>query len=156
HRMSARMPPMGLLRGLAPAVVAIALLGAAVIPACGSLGDGEGNIFGTLNVPNCWSGEFKLAPDFYAGVPYRDSLQLRIQHGGDFETFSDGVMILVDNVHTIRGDNNVPSLLNQPLKVSLPVGVFPPGVPITADPDPGLVHLTLYLQRTCRTQNVAL
>ncbi|WP_394848354.1 hypothetical protein LZC95_12930 [Pendulispora brunnea] len=147
---------MGLTRGLAPAIVATALLGAVLVPACGSLGDGEGSIGGTLNVPNCWSGDFRLAPDFYAGVPYRDSVQLRIQHGGDFETFSDGIMILVDDVHAIRGDNGLPSRLGQPLKVSLPVGVFPPGVPITPDPDPGLVHLTLYLQRTCRTQNVAL
>ncbi|MDB4995449.1 MAG: hypothetical protein JWM74_2881, partial [Myxococcaceae bacterium] len=51
-----------------------------LVPAC-SLGEGQGVITGTLNVPNCWSGKFDLHPDFFAGVPYRDSLTLRIQNG---------------------------------------------------------------------------
>src|SRR5262249_16733452 len=32
----------------------------------------------------------------------------------------------------------------------------PPGFPIVADPDPALVHLTLYLHRSCHAQNSAL
>jgi len=149
------MRRMRLVRGLVPAALAAAVLAAVLAPACVSLGEGEGKITGSLNVPNCWSGRFDLAPDFYAGIPYRDSVELRIQRGGDFETFSDGVVILVDDVHAIRPDRG-PGLLGEPLKVSLPPGVTPPGVPITPDPDPASVHLTLYLQRTCRTQNIAL
>ncbi len=120
-----------------------------------SLGQGQGTVTGTLNTPDCWSGPFNLQPDFFAGVPYRDSLNIRVQNGSDFETFSDGVSILVDDVHAIRPDTG-PGELGQPLSVSLPPGVVPPGVPITANPNPASVHLTLYLGRSCHTQNVAL
>ena len=126
----------------------------ALTPSC-SLGEGEGNITGSLNVPSCWSGRFELKPDFYAGVPHRASLDLRIQQGGDFQTFSDGLSILIDDVHAVRPDNG-PGHLNEPLEVSLPPEVTPPGVPIKAVANPASVHMALYLQRTCRTQNVAL
>ena len=65
---------------------------------------------GTLDVPNCWSGGFDLKPDFFAAVPSSsgtlgtseatsaNALQLRIQNGGDYESFSDGLAILVDDV----------------------------------------------------------
>lgn len=131
-----------------------AALGVAVAPGC-SLGKGQGEITGTLDIPACWSGAFHLDPDFYAGVPYKDALTIRIQNGSDYQTFSDGISILVDDVHKIRGDNGNASLLGQELKVTLPVDVTPPGVPITPNPDPGVVHLTLYLGQSCRTQNVA-
>jgi hypothetical protein len=124
------------------------------VPAC-SLGEGQGVITGTLNIPNCWSGKFDLHPDFFAGVPYRDSLTLRIQSGGDFQTFSDGFSILVDDVHAIRGDNGRPGRLGQTLSISLAPEVTPPGVPVKAIADPASVHLALYLQKSCRTQNVA-
>ncbi len=142
-------------RAFALGTALVLLLALALVPAC-SLGEGNGTITGTLDVPNCWSGKFDLHPDFFAGVPYRDSLQLRIQNGGDFQTFSDGLSILVDDIHAIRGDNGKPSLLGEPLTVSLPPGVSPPGVPLKGNPDPASVHLVLYLQKTCRTQNVAL
>jgi len=68
-------------------------------------------------------GEFDLQPDFFAAVPYRESLQLRIQHGGDFQTFSDGVSILIENVNAINahsdGDGGSSDQLNRPLAVSL-------------------------------------
>jgi hypothetical protein len=141
-------------------VVACALLTAAagaLAPAC-SLPEGQGGVSGTLDVPTCWQGKFDLEPDFFAGVPYRNSLQLRIQRGGDYETFSDGISILIDDITKIRpsDDGAYAGLYNVPLTVSLPAGVTPPGVPITANPTPAGVHLTLYLQRSCRTQNIAL
>lgn len=42
------------------------------------------------------------------------------------------------------------------LIVSLPPSVTPPGVPIQATENPSIVHATLYLQHSCRTQNLAL
>jgi hypothetical protein len=131
---------------------------------------------GTLNVPECWSGPFNLQPNFFAAIPSAaggvasgpnladstsDALQLRIQNGGDFESFSDGLAILVDDAGEVRGDTlpdgtTRPSLLGKNLVVSLPVGVQVSGVPVTAVANPGIVHATLYLQKTCRTQNVAL
>lgn len=117
-----------------------------------SLGEGTGTVDGTLDVPNCWSGRYDLAPDFFAAIPYAsgNSMQIRIQNGGDYETFTDGLLILIDDISKVR------SQLGQPLMVDLPAGVAPPGVPIKANPNPGIVHMSLYLQRTCRTQNVSI
>lgn len=128
-----------------------------VAPAC-SQGEGAGRVTGTLNVPNCWTGPFELAADFLAGVPYRDGLQLRIQSGSDFQTFSDGLSILIYDVTKIRPDaeGGFPGRYRQPLTVDVPPEVTPPGVPIEANPDPANVSMTLYLQRSCQTQNVTL
>jgi hypothetical protein len=155
-------------------VAVAAAIAAGIAPGC-SLGEGEGTVSGTLDVPDCWSGVFDLKPDFFAAVPSStaangggspnagtsDALLLRIQNGGDFESFSDGLAILIDDAGEVRGDPAAdgtprPSLLGKNLVVSLPDGVEPSGVPIAPVPNPGIVHATLYLEKTCRTQNVAL
>jgi len=133
-----------------PAILSFVAVAAAGIASC-SPGTGTGAISGTLNVPDCWSGPFNLQPDFYAAAPYLTTLQLRIQKGGDYETFSDGVEILIDDTSTI-----IPSEYGKALTVSLPAGVTPPGVPITPNENPSNVHLSLYLQATCQIQDVAL
>lgn len=127
------------------------------LPSC-SQGEGSGKVTGTLNVPNCWTGPFQLDADFLAGVPYREGLQLRIQSGSDFESFSDGMSILLYDITKVRPDpaNGFAGRYAQPLKVDLPPEVTPPGVPVIADADPALVAMNLYLQKSCRTQNVAL
>jgi hypothetical protein len=135
-------------------VAVAALLGAAVGPAC-SQGSGSGTACGTLDIVNCWTGAFNLQPDFFAAVPTpqtsgSDALQMRIQNGGDYEVYSDGIDFLVDHI------GQVASHLRQTLTVSLPPGVTTPGVPLVANPNPSVVHASLYLQKTCRTQNVAL
>jgi hypothetical protein len=126
-------------------------------------------VYGTLDVPNCWSGAYDLHPDFFAAIPSvsggletgSNALEIRIQNGGDYETFSDGLAILVDDAGEVRGDPSSsgtarPSLLNQRLVVSIPAGVTPPGVPITSSASKAIVHASLYLDQICRTQNVAL
>jgi hypothetical protein len=118
-------------------------------------------VCGWLATPGCWSGTFQLHPDFFAAVPANSAaLQIRIQNGVDYETFSDGLVILVDDGGAIRGDSDggMPrtALLGQSLAVSLPPSVVAPGVPVQAVANPPIVHATLYLNRTCRTQNVAL
>lgn len=143
------------LRGACLLGVALAL--ATTAPAC-SQGDGVGTIVGTLDVPDCWTGSFDLHPDFLAAVPYRDSLTLRIQSGSDFETFSDGLSILITDRNEIRPDasTNFAGRYGEALRVDLPPGVAAPGTPIAPDADPALVNMTLYLQRTCRTKTVTL
>jgi hypothetical protein len=128
---------------------------ACALPSC-SQGEGTGLVTGTLNVPNCWTGPFDLNADFFAGVPYRQGLQLRIQSGSDFESFSDGLTIQLYDITKVRPDpaNNSPGLYGKPLKVDLPPSVTPPGVPIKVVPDPALVSMALYLQKSCRTENV--
>ncbi len=150
-------------RSLRPLVQAglVAAIAGAIAPAC-SLGAGTGTVVGTLNEPNCWTGQFDLHPDFFAAAPSgaTNSLQIRIQHGGDNETFSDGLMILVDDMGEVRGDpasdgTPRPSLLGTSLVVSVPAGVTPPGVPITPRASHAVVHAALYLDATCRTVNDA-
>jgi hypothetical protein len=140
----------------------VASLAAALAPAC-SIGNGTGTCTGELNVSNCWSGHFDLHPNFFAANPESNSpaLQIRIQNGGDYESFSDGLTITVLDLHQVRGDPAPsgapqPSLLGQPLVVTLPPSVVPPGVPVTPVVNPSIVQAVLYLNRTCRTQNLAL
>lgn len=130
-------------------------IGTILASAC-SQGEGEGRITGTLNVPNCWSGAFELSPDFFGAVPYRESLQLRIQSGSDNQNFSDGVSVLIHDIGKIRPGAGGPGRYKEALVVDDPPEVTPPGVPIEATPDPALVGMTLYLQRSCRTENVTL
>jgi len=132
------------------ALSVVAATAFAVAPGC-SLGEGKGQVSGELDIPDCWAGGFDLKPDFFAAVPYRNTqLILRIQNGGDYNEFSDGLAIEVDDVDIVQKQ------LNAPLKVALSPEVTPPGVPVKAVPDPAHVHAALYLQRSCRVQNVAL
>jgi hypothetical protein len=151
------------------ALPCLVVLAAVLAPAC-SLGAGTGTCSGTLDVPDCWSGPFDLHPNFFAAVPdttpefpsvTSDALIIRIQNGGDYETFSDGLIILIDDAGEVRGDKALdgtlrPSLLGQQLLVALEPSVVPPGVPITPVAEPSIVHASLYLDNTCRTQNDSL
>lgn len=138
-------------------VVAVAAAIAPTLPAC-TQGEGTGKVVGTLNAPLCWTGPFELDADFLAAVPYREGLQIRIQSGSDFESFSDGLSILLYDIGKVRPDpaTGFAGLYGQPLAVDLPPEVTPPGVPVKAVADPALVSLTLYLGRSCRTENVTL
>jgi hypothetical protein len=144
-------------RRLASHVVGGALLFALTamfVPAC-SLGAGSGSASGELDVPDCWVGQFNLQPDFFAGDPYMTtSYLIRIQRGSDYEEFSDGITFLVDDVNPIRDPTN--GELGQKLEVSLSPAVTPPGVPVVATPNPAVVHATLYMNETCRIQDIAL
>jgi hypothetical protein len=130
---------------------------ASTLPAC-SQGEGTGAISGTLNVPNCWTGPFELKSDFFAAVPYRQGMLLRIQSGSDFQNFSDGMTILINDITQIRpdGTKQFAGRYGQSLKVDIPPEVTPPGVPVKPNPDPALVSMALYLQKSCRTQTVTL
>lgn len=149
-----RSPPIGkrlaILAGLSLSIALFA-------PAC-SQGEGEGRIVGTLDVPDCWTGGFELTPDFLAAVPYRDAITLRIQSGSDFQSFSDGLTILINDRTKIRPDpsRGFAGRYRVPLRVDLPPEVTPPGTPVKAEADPALVNMALYLQKSCRTQMVTL
>jgi hypothetical protein len=133
----------------------VALAATALLAACGSE-DGIGTVAGDLDVANCWQGPFDLAPTFFAAAPFRRTAQLRIQRGSDFQTYADAVQILIDDIDAIRGTGKTPSKYGQPLRVALPAEVTPPGVPVVAEANPALVHMTVSLQQSCRTLNVAL
>lgn len=136
-------------------VVSAALVLALGLIGC-SLGQGDGKVYSAkLYAKDCWFDEYDLGPDFFAAVPFRDTQQIRVQRGSDLEEVSDGLLVLVDDTPKIR------SRLGQPLCVSLPPDVRPPGSPIGVDPGQGcadgpMVHMALYLQRSCHNQNIVL
>lgn len=135
---------------------ALAAIGACALLSIGcSLGQGEGEVHSDKLVAHeCWDREYDLLPDFFAAIPYRDTLQIRIQRGNDLQEVSDGLAILIDDTKKIRKEK-----LGVKLDVSLPRGVQPPGSPIPA-PDPDspeqLVHMAFYLQQSCHNQNTVL
>lgn len=110
-------------------VAAFVLVVTPLVSGC-SLGQGEGSVHSDeLYAKDCWCSTYDLRPDFFAAVPYRDTLQIRVQRGTDLQEVSDGLAVLVDDVASIRG-----SLLNKKLSVGLPLGVEPPGaVPLSVD-----------------------
>lgn len=137
-------------------IVAIGFASAsvAIFSASGcTVGSGTGSVSGDLYVTNCWSGKFDLEPDFFGATPNPndDSLFITVQRGSDYANFSDGISILVNHVTEIRE-----SMLGQPLPVSLPPSVVPPGVPVTPDTNPADVQFSLYLQQTCRPETPGL
>lgn len=124
-----------------------------------SLGQGEGEVKSDhLFVENCWNGAYDLQPDFFAGIPYRSALLIRVQRGSDLEEVSDGLTVLVDDVGAVRrairesgGEATFP--------VALPPGVTPPGAPAGAAIPPSgeaIVHMGLYLHASCHNQNAFL
>ncbi len=141
---------------------------------CSFVGEGEGEVTSDhLFVPDCWQGPFDLKPDFFAAVPYRDTLQVRVQRGSDLQEVSDGLAILVNEVSAIRPTNCAldsecssgqcddgictgPDQRGTALDVGLPpklLAEIAPGVP--AGPTPP-VSMALYLQFSCHNQNVVL
>jgi hypothetical protein len=114
-----------------------------------SRAEGEGEVSSDrLYIEGCWNGPFDLGPTFFGANPYRDSLSIRVQRGDNLEELSDGLIVLVKEVPLIRND-----LLGTGMRVGLPPGVSPPGVPVTYDPEPPRVSLSLYLHDTCHTHN---
>jgi hypothetical protein len=118
-----------------------------------STGEGTGNVASDrLFIEGCWNGGFDLKPTFFAAQPHlSESLMIRVQRGDDIEEVSDGLLVVVEDVANIRQNQ-----LGQPLQVGLPVGVTPPGFPVTANPNPPKVSLALYLQETCHLQNASI
>jgi len=125
------------------------LAGACVALGC-TTGEGDGQVESAkLFVEDCWNGEFKLDPTFFAANPHREeTMMIRIQRGDDIEELSDGLIVLVRDIQKIRN-----GMLGQPIEVGLPPAVTPPGVPVVANPNPPLVTLSLYLHDTCHLMN---
>lgn len=131
-----------------PLVQALACAAALAALGC-SVGAGEGWVRSNkLYVQNCWNGKFNLQPTFFGDNPYDDDQMIRVQRGDNIEEVSDGLDVLVTGVSAIRK-----SEIGQPIQVGLPAGVTPPGVPVTYNPNPPPVSLTLYLHDTCHVQN---
>ncbi|MCS6899715.1 MAG: hypothetical protein RMJ98_08595 [Myxococcales bacterium] len=121
-----------------------------VLVSC-SVGEGQGEVTSDrLLAKGCFDGPYRLKPTFFATSPYRQTQTIRLQRTDELIDNVDGVQILVSDTAQVRGK------LGQPLKVGLPPGVQPPGVPIPQNPDPPFIQLSLYLHETCHGQNITL
>lgn len=139
-----------------PSQAAALFLLAAGLSSC-AVGRGEGSVTSEhLFSEGCADGPFDLEPNFFASNPFENTQQIRIQRGDKLQETSDGVLISIQDVAAIRGDEDAPGMLGQALRVALPVGVTPPGVPEVADANPALVNMTLYLNDSCHEQDVSL
>jgi len=137
--------------------LALAALAAISSTAC-SLGQGEGEVKSdNLLARDCWAGAYDMQPNFFAAVPYRETLQIRVQRGTDLQEVSDGLSILLDDVPQVR--KKIAEAGRGRFEVALPPGVQPPGSPVP-ETEPGetapLVHMSLYLQQSCHNQNTVL
>jgi hypothetical protein len=156
-----------------------------------SLGAGSGDVVSkALFAHDCWGTQtgpdtakgagYDLQPDFFAAVPYRSTLTIRVQRGTDLTEVSDGLEVLIDDICKVRATLGKPCITNDtsdnawadagtadasatgpvPFKVSIPAGVVPPGSPAVPPQglidDPPIIHMSLYLERSCHNQNVVL
>lgn len=168
---------------------------AAAVMGC-SLGRGEGEVHSddlyakecVLPSPDNCAGPdgidvgcdaYDLRPDFFAAVPFRETIQMRIQRGTDINELSDGLSVLVNDVDKIRaplqqkqkaamagGATEEEALkLYVEVPVAIPIGVIPPGATVAPRPpcdeatqlcDVLPVAVSLYLQKSCHNQNTVL
>jgi hypothetical protein len=130
----------------------LALATCTLLPGC-SIGEGTGTIQSDrLYMADCWDGPLDLQPTFFGANAYdpQDSMLIRVQRGERGIEVSDGVMVTVNDVAEVRD-----GMLGQQLRLGLPIGVTPPGVPVRYVSDPAKVSLSLYLYETCHVQNGA-
>lgn len=96
-----------------------------------SVGHGEGELNGTVSIPDCRSGEYRLEPSAFFGQAVENLLRLRVQRGSDLEVRSDGLAVLVSDASQVKRE-----FLNRPINVA---------------EVPARVSVSLYLNASCPT-----
>lgn len=82
---------------------------ALLLGAC-SVGVGEGEAVGLVTAPECGllGEEIDLRPDFFVADEFEGHLEIRMQHGGNYEYLSDGISIFVADVAREHGRLGTP------------------------------------------------
>jgi len=115
---------------------ALACLAVAALPAC-EVGSGEGEAKGTVQIPACnLDGDYDLDPDYFAAEAFEESLVIRMQHGGDYLQYADGL------VFGVRDRLVVADTLGTAIEIVAP----DPG---DRDAEPPLVRASFYLAKSC-------
>lgn len=122
----------------------------AVLAATCSTGAGDGRVWGSVDLPGCVGeqDDFDMEVDFFAADWFNGTLTIRLQHGGQNQAFSDGIILRVSD----------PDLFADAPGETFEVTVVPDldafleqgpdaGIPSTAPGSP--VRATLYLNETC-------
>jgi hypothetical protein len=108
-----------------------------------SVGQGRGEIKGSLYISECKKdlSKLDLGIDFFGAEVQGKGLYIRLQRGGDYIQFSDGVMIQVYNYKEIA------KRLNEVIKVvsDIPEEIGKKNLP------PWLIRISLFLNNTCPT-----
>jgi len=141
---------------------------------CTFVGQGEGEVRSErLYAIDCWDSAFELRPDFFAAVPFDDTMQIRIQRGNDLQEFSDGLVMTIDGVSDIRprsctlnsdcasgicspdGMCQATDRRGQSVRVGLPAQLAMELAPQQPQ-EPAPVSLSLFLNFSCRNKNTTL
>jgi hypothetical protein len=131
---------------------AAVLVAALASSGCAVLGAGEGQVHSdNLVAPDCYDGAFDLNPDFFAAVPFRDTLLIRIQRGSDLQEVSDGLEVVVNDVTDLRTNH-----LNEPIEIGLSPRLLNKIAPGKATGGTPRASMALYLHYSCHNQNNAL
>lgn len=132
---------------------ALTLLGIALSGVGCTVGEGDGAVTSErLVVRDCWDGPFDLGPTFFAANAFsEDQLSIRVQRGDNNQEVSDGLIVSIRDLQTLRSDS-----MGTPVPVGVPPGVHSPGAQWPVDAEPTFVSLSLYLHDTCYLQNGAL
>ncbi len=119
---------------------------------CAVLGAGEGQVHSdNLVALDCYDGPFDLNPDFFAAVPFRDTLLIRVQRGSDLQEVSDGLEVVVNGVTDLRNNH-----LNEAIDIGLAPRLLNKIAPGVAQGEPPRTSMSLFLHYSCHNQNDAL
>jgi len=79
------------------------LLALALIPAACTTGAGDGRVWGSLYLPGCGvvDENYDMGVTFFAASYFDNTLQVRLQNGGQDQAVTDGVVIQVRDVDLI-------------------------------------------------------
>jgi hypothetical protein len=109
---------------------AFGLVVGVALAAC-SVGHGNGEVHGEVQVPGCnVSSRYELKPSAFFAQTVEDLLRIRVQRGSDLEVRSDGLAILVEDASVLKREH-----LGQALDVS-------------PDAEPH-VDMSVYLNESC-------
>ncbi|MBW2278108.1 MAG: hypothetical protein JRF63_11475, partial [Deltaproteobacteria bacterium] len=66
-------------------------------------GAGDGRVWGSLYLPECGvdDDDYDMGVDFFAASYFENTLQVRLQNGGQDQALTDGVVIQVRDVEMI-------------------------------------------------------
>ena len=95
-----------------------------------SVGHGEGEVAGTINIAECRTGSYELQPTVFFAESAEELLKIRIQRGSDVEVRSDGMSVLVEDAALIKR-----MFIDQNVQVALE--------------DEPRIDVSLYLNETC-------
>jgi len=119
-------------------------------------GAGDGRVWGSLYLPECGvvDEDYDMGVDFFAASYFENTLQVRLQNGGQDQALTDGVVIQVRDVDLFAG---APSSTFD-IEVEPPVEEYLEQGPDLDSPETtwdSPARVTLFLNKTCPDNTLA-